>query len=241
MGRAQLLLLFRFLGLSVGYGRVFRISPVGEDSEKCLSNSSTSCQTLDWVLQHSEARLSSTHFLLSGDIHYIAEPSAPFQDLEGIAFSGTNSVIECTQRGTGLAFVNVSGLSFEGVSFHFCSAIRNSTSHDFVKNSTSLFKVALYLYNCNEYSMSTVDVSHSPNATGIVIYNSDGANSFTNCNFTKNTFVNSFKENSSFIDNLTFSGGGEFYVEFTSQSKELMLARPWYLCADGGQYPQSII
>ena len=214
MGRAQLLL-FCFLGLSVGYGRVIHISPAGEDSEKCLSNSSTSCQTLDWVFQRSEARLSSTHFLLSGGTHYIAEPSTPFQDLEDIAFSGTNSVIECTQPGTGLAFVNVSGLSFEGVSFHFCSAIRNSTSHDFVKNSTSLFKVALYFYNCKDISMSSVDVSHSPNATGIVIYNSDGANSFTNCNFTKNTFVNSFKENSSLIDNSTFPGGGGFYVEFT--------------------------
>ena len=61
--------------------------------------------------------------------------------------------------------------------------------------------------------MAHVTVSHSPNATGVVIYDSNGTNTFMFCNFTNNTFF--FKDSNTLIDDETYPGGGGFYVEFT--------------------------
>ncbi len=61
--------------------------------------------------------------------------------------------------------------------------------------------------------MAYVSVSHSPNATGVVIYDSNGTNTFTYGNFSNNVFL--FQHSSTFIDKQTYAGGGGFYVEFS--------------------------
>ena len=215
----MVLLVFLFCSLlqvlsALQYDRVIHVDPSGENAKDCL-NSTTPCHDLDWVFQQPQARLSSTHFVLSEGKHILSQPSLPFENLAFLAFTGSNSTITCTKPGTGLAFINVTNLSFEGVSFFYCEALRKSTSYDFVDSTVSLFRVGLYFYFCQNLTMEHVNVSHSPNATGVVVYDTDGTNVFTNCNFVNNTFVNPYKEDSSLIDNSTFPGGGGFYVEFS--------------------------
>jgi predicted outer membrane repeat protein len=131
--------------------------------------------------------------------------TADFQDLTSLAISGEgHAVIACTEAG--LAFINVTDLTFSDVSFLRCASIRNSTSKNYTTGvSISEFQVGLYFYWCENISMSNVIVSNSPNATGVVIYDTNGTNTFSNSNFTSNAVT----------DGSHYPGGGGVYVEHT--------------------------
>ena len=206
-----------FQCLSAQYTHVIYVDPSkGNNSAECLNSAHPPpCKTLDWVFQQPQARLSSTHFLLTEGTHELTQPSLPFKDVVQLSFSGSDSVIECSGPETGLAFVNVSNLAFRRISFRYCEALRNSTSYDFYNRAVSTFRVGLYFYLCENLTMENVSVDNSPNATGVVIYDTDGKNTFTNCSFANNTFLNPYKEDSSLIDDSIYPGGGGVYVEFT--------------------------
>ncbi len=131
---------------------------------------------------------------------------SPFSNVHGISFQGTeNSTVVCEDN-AGLAFFNVSNLSFRDISFLHCGALRNSTSKKYgTQGNFSLqeFKVALYFDGCSYVSMFAVSVKSSRNATGVVMYNTGGINNI---------------QSSEFVDNCVSEGqpgGGGFYVEFT--------------------------
>ena len=184
----------------------------GTDPECVTSNSSSiSCNSLSSAFNVSH-RASSTQYVLLIGTHYLDQFTPTFEGLTTIAFSGSgksfsDTVIHCTSNTAGLAFENVTDIMFSNITFFNCSAIRNSTSKNIYQdNSTSPFYVALYFYSCRNVNMSFIKVDHSPNATGVVMYDTDGTNTITDSVFSNNSID---------PENHSLSGGGGFYVEFT--------------------------
>ena len=191
---------------SWGYSHTIYINPVsGEDVPGCLAgNSSLPCQNLTWVFQQGHS--DSTHYVLSEGQHYLTETTPPFRNLTSLAITSAGSaVVTCTDLETGLAFINVVNVTLSDVAFFQCAAVRNSTSKNFVNMSISQFQVGLYFYLCENINMSHVSVSHSPDAMGVVIYDTNGTNTFSYSNFSYNSVSN----------DSVYPGGGGFYVEFT--------------------------
>ena len=199
------LLLSTSIVTSMEYAHTIYIDPSsGKDGSDCLAANnplSTPCCNLTWVFQQSHH--SSTQYVLSEGTHFLTELTPPFQDLTSLAFTGNTSVINCTDTNTGLTFLNVVNVSFYDISFYNCSVTQNSTSKNFIDNTISQFKVALYFSLCESISMTHVSVSHSPNATGVVVYDTNGTNVISQSNFSHNSVSGDYQ------------GGGGFYVEFT--------------------------
>ena len=177
----------------------------GANSTGCLAgNSSFPCQNLTWVFQQGYS--DSTHYVLSEGQHYLTETTPPFENLNSLAITGAGSaVVTCTDPETGLAFINVVNVTLSNVAFFQCAAVRNSTSKNFVNMSIIQFQVGLYFYLCESINMSHVSVIHSPDAMGVVIYDTNGTNTFSHSNFSYNSVSN----------DSVYPGGGGFYVEFT--------------------------
>ena len=197
------------VGSSLGdYDHVIYIDSVtGNNTDVCLisNNKSSPCQNLNWVLQQPQARQNSTHFVLSQGTHSLREPSSPFENLISLAFTGSDSVVACTKVGTGLVFIKVKNVFFQNVMFFKCASLQNRSIKYFVDNAVKDFQVGLYFYICENITMKHVHVSHSPNATGVGIFNTTGINSFENCNFSHNIVkTTQLKVN----DDLIVGGGG---------------------------------
>ena len=201
------------VGSSLGdYDHVIYIDSVaGNDTDVCLisNNKSSPCQNLNWVLQQPQARQNSTHFVLSQGTHSLREPSSPFEDLTSLGFTGSDSVVVCTKVGTGLVFIKVKNVFFQNVLFFKCASHQNRSIKYFVENAVKDFQVGLYFYICENITMKHVHVSHSPNATGVGIFNTTGINSFENCNFSHNT-VNTTQLKT---DNHLIVGGGGMLID----------------------------
>ena len=190
---------------SVKYEHVIYINPAtGQDHSDCLTSNdpSSPCANLTWVFQQDHS--DSTHYILSEGSHYLTEPTPDFQSLDSLAFTGTDSVIICTDSDSGLAFIDVEDVTFHDIAFSSCSALRNSTSKNFADDTISEFYVGLYFYLCKNINMSRISVSHSPNGTGVVVYDTKGTNTISESNFTDNRASGAYP------------GGGGFYVEFTN-------------------------
>ena len=149
-------------------------------------------------------------YILSNGTHTLSSPIATFQNIKYISFIGTgeDTVIQCTADETGLSFESVTNLHFSSFKLLGCSAWRNSSSKAYSNDQKLSFVeilVALYIYSCENFTMDHISVSHSPNATGVVVYNTVGTNIIRNSMFSNN-IVPSDTEH---------GGGGGFYVEFT--------------------------
>ena len=196
---------------------IIYIDPLhGKDTSSCLTSNSAniSCQTLSWVFNVSY-RASSITYMLAEGTHYLSDPTITFRSLDNLKLAGeensfADTLIQCTAENTGLAFEHVTNIHFSGLIFSNCSALRNSTSKNFtIENSSysySTFQAALYFFACQNVSMSNVIVDGSPNATGVVMYDTDGTNTITDC---------VFSDNSVGVVDRPFPGGGGFYIEFT--------------------------
>ena len=184
------------------------------NSPACLNSPSPSlpCRNLSYAFQY---RNSSTQYVLQRGTHYLNSTAsdAPFIDLHDIAITGNGSVgtvrVVCFTN-AGLAFVSVSSVVFQNVSFFHCSALQNSTSLQNIFNTgteaLSKVQVALYFSNCAHVSMEYVGVENSSNGTGVIMYNTIGINNFTHCSFSNN--VNTAPK-------LVGGGGGGVYIEFS--------------------------
>ena len=178
------------------------------------NNSSICCKSLDLAFENISL-FDYTRFILSEGTHDLTQAPPPFQDLTSVTFEGNNSTVVCQQPLIGLAFINISNLFFYDIKFINCSAVRNSTSKrfDMENDYTDKFKVAIYFENSSNIFMEKVTISSSPNATGMVIYDAAGENTFKDCEFTNNS-VNLFYEGHD-IDEELGGGGGGVYVELT--------------------------
>jgi hypothetical protein len=191
------------------FNNIYVNPDAGRDTEGCrTSNSSRSpCQTLNFAFKH---RANFTQYILQpNSTNKLNESVATFMNLHmlGISGGGAGSVIVCDGEETGLAFVSVSNISFTNVTFLYCSATRNSTSKKFEDSGFKLykFKVSLYFYLCENVLMTRVNVSSSPSAAGVVMYDTVGENVIQESIFTNNSVLHSGTE----------CGGGGFAVEFS--------------------------
>ena len=213
--RATALILARLvvLAASQNYSRTIYVDPSnGADSDGCVEHPGpdNACRSLDFVFQP-QYRESSTRYLLQPGTHRVKSSNAtdiPFTDLSDLAVVGNSSdgsvAILCVGQNTGLAFVNVTNLVLESVTFDGCASQRNSTSLQNVFYELLAFvQVALYFSHCEDLTLSRVSVLRSPNATGVVAYNTIGKNTFTDCKFSENSSPE------------LLGGGGGVYVEFS--------------------------
>ena len=200
-----------------GYDHVIMIDPIhGNNTGSCIAGEEP-CKSLQWAFKSNHRRNSTQYILIEG-IHYLDTITEVFKELQSLAFMGQTSngsevVIQCTEENTGLAFINVSDISFTNLIINNCSALRESSSRDYNTSQTyqSLqFQVGLYFYLCKDVTMQHITVSNSPNATGIVMYDTNGTNRITDCVFENNSICYPVESSSS-----PSGGGGGFYVEFT--------------------------
>ena len=203
-------------------GRVISVDPRnGKDDPDCIAGKGA-CKTLSWAFQVAH-RASSTTYLLENGTHILDTETPTFEGplgslvFQGNAENSSSVVIQCTEEGTGLAFVGVTGLTFSNLTFYNCSALRNSTTRDYRDyDSTDQeakfyhFQVGLYFYQCTSVSMTFVTVSDSPNAAGVVMYDTNGTNRIVDSIFQNNVIADNTTATSS-----PYGGGGGFYVEFT--------------------------
>ncbi len=212
-----------------GYSHTVYINAsILEDTPSCLTSNdpSSPCRNLTWVFLQDNLR-NSTQYVLSEGGHSLTASSS-FKDLVSLAFTGAGSMVTCSGVDTGLSFVNVVDIAFYNVSFVNCAAIRNSISKNFIENVISPFKVGLYFYFCEAVTMSHVQVIHSPHATGVVMYDTNGTNTISHSTFSNNsvtlgrggglslfirgntTYVRFMISDCSFFDNYASWGGGLF-------------------------------
>ena len=213
-GVSSLVLLWLISACSAQYDHTIYVDPVrGHNSTACLNSSLSRghpCRNLSYAFQY---RNSSTRYLLQPGTHYL-DTTVSFTALNDIAISGNGTVGEvkilCTSsNSTGLGFDHVHRLLFENVTISNCSAIQNSTSRNFSAHSDefklSQTRVALYVNHCSSLVMEYVHVTDNHPATGVLIYNTNGTNNFTKCNFSGNVASTSD----------SYPSGGGVYVEFS--------------------------
>ena len=194
------------------HDHVITVDPIfGEDIQPCI-NGFGSCKTLGWAIK-SDYRRNSTRYVLNDGQHILNSSTETFEQLSSLAFVGNSSnvVIYCTEENSGLAFQEVTEILLESLTFFNCSALRNSTSRKYRSNDSKCnemyrTKVALYFYICSNVKMVRVNVSHSPNAIGVLMYNVDRTNIIQNSTFAYNQLSETETDS---------PGGGGFYIEFT--------------------------
>ena len=208
-----MLLLAQLLCCAAAWEHLIYVDPLeGNNTQECI-NGSEPCRSLSFAFQP-EYRRSSTQYVLLPGTHYLGNSTydSPFTDLDGLAIVGNGSgsldtVIECNAPNSGLAFVGVSNIYLERVTFNHCAALRNSTSRNYTLEGFAMQKsqAALYFYLCNNVSMSMVEITNSPDATGVVMYDTIGTNRIEHCTFSNNRIGHTSP----------YPGGGGFYVEFS--------------------------
>ena len=180
-------------------------------------SSSVPCKSLNYALLEFNMLSSVLFYLAAPRYTYSLNFSLTVADKHDIGFYGNNSLyplipmIKCGEN-VGLLFLNSSNIVLCDVQFLNCGAIRNSTSNKFTtskSNATQFIaiKVALYIYNCTDVTMGRVQVLNSSQATGVIMYDTDGVVDIWSCTFAYNRVVIS-------EDNRTQVGGGGFTIEF---------------------------
>ena len=189
------------------YQNIIHIDPDrGNDTTLChgQNSSHSPCRSLNYAFQF---RSDSTQYVLKPRaVHLLVSSIPPFENSVNLSIiGGSASSVRCIKEGIGLAFLNVSSIVFSDVAFHSCAATRSSTSNylstkDFRRYQ---FRVGIFFYLCQDVSMSRVNISFSPNATGVVMYDTTGRNVVEDSVFTNNS-----------VSGMAVGGGG-FYIEFT--------------------------
>ena len=176
----------------------------GEDSTKCLNSNSTAeaCQSLSFVAEHLTQK-NLVVIEMKSELLVLTKP-VEFNSYTYLTIRGSgNTTLHCNISNAGLAFVSVKNLIVHSVTIDHCGALRESTSVDPERpRETELLNVAVYLLNCTDVSIQSVDVQSS-NGTGLSMYDTNGTVNIEYCNFIGNR-VDQSK-----------TGGGGLHIEFT--------------------------
>ncbi len=110
-----------------------------------------------------------------------------FSEKTSVYMHGINAVVYCAHNNSGIVFRNSTRIQINGLTFHGCGSVQDSTSTDFMNlNSTLPVKCALYFIYCTGIFITSVNIEHS-DGVGLVVYNSNGSINITACNFTNNS------------------------------------------------------
>ena len=173
-------------------------------------NSSVPCKTLEYAFQQFHDVDSVMFFLASPSSDYSLQTVTTFKHVNEISIVGNSSTnqpveIQCEPH-AGLSFLNSSTITISNVRFLHCGAPQNSTSRNFtnpLKMQMLMINVSLYFYNCTDIVLYRVEVINSSQATGVVMYDTNGRVQVKSCFFINNTADDGIP------------GGGGFAVEFT--------------------------
>jgi predicted outer membrane repeat protein len=144
----------------------------GHDDSSCLQPSGPSCQTLEYVQKHLKS-------VTSGSVEIeVCQPginltkALNFTNITNLAIVGTeysNRIfIQCNTSGSGLTFINVTGLSLNYIQLFGCGAER-----DYSVSDMSTEVSALALLNCRDVNITNTLVQRS-NGTGMLMVNTYG-------------------------------------------------------------------
>ena len=207
------------------YDYIVTIDP---DNEKAVDNktchppgsyqgeySRVPCKSLDYAFQMFHSLSSVAFYLASPSDTYYLTFTHNVTNQYNIGFYGNDSLyplnptVKC-KHSVGLSFTNSSNIMFSNVEFFNCGSMQISTSKDFSytqSNGTQFLtiRVGLYFYNCSDIKMYHVQVLNGPQATGVVMYDTDGIIEVKSCTFANNTVRSDGSQ----------AGGGGFTVEFT--------------------------
>ena len=207
------------------YDYIVTIDP---DNEKAVDNktchppgsyqgeySRVPCKSLDYAFQMFHSLSSVAFYLASPSDTYYLTFTHNVTNQYNVGFYGNDSLyplnptVKC-KHNVGLSFTNSSNIMFSNVEFFNCGSMQISTSKDFSytqSNGTQFLtiRVGLYFYNCSDIKMYHVQVLNGPQATGVVMYDTDGIIEVKSCTFANNTVRSDGSQ----------AGGGGFTVEFT--------------------------
>lgn len=183
--------------------------------------SNVPCKSLNYALMNLNMLSSVLFYFAAPRYSYSLNFTLTVAEKHDIAFYGNNSLyphdfptIKCNEN-IGLIFLSSSNIVFCDVQFLYCGSIQNSTSNKFttLQSNTTQFiaiKVGLYIYNCTNVAMGHVRVLNSSQATGVVMYDTNGVVDIWNCTFAFNRIMIKGAR-----DNGIQAGGGGVAIEFS--------------------------
>ena len=213
---------------SYQYKYVVTIDPENEeavDDTTCHppdegGKSSVPCKSLNYALTEFNMLNSVLFYLAAPRNSYSLNFTMTVAEKYDIGFYGNSSLyphnlptVKCDED-IGLTFLNSSNIVLCNVQFLYCGAIQNSTSNKFTTLQSNItqfiaIKVGLYIYNCTNVTMGHVQVLNSSQATGVVMYDTNGVVDIWNCIFAFNRVIINGD------NGIQFGGGGGVTVEFS--------------------------
>ena len=105
-----------------------------------------------------------------------------------VGHSRAETAVDCAGT-TGFVFIDSSNLSIANVTFSNCASVQNSTSRNKSVETLSYieFSAALYFLSCSDLHLENTEVGNS-RAVGLAMFNVRGANTFSHCKFSENTY-----------------------------------------------------
>ena len=156
-----------------------------------------------------QAVANSTRVIIHEPQNHTLSLSLEFRWLHDVSLLGCGGSVSVTcEQNAGLSFVHSQRISVEGLEFHGCGTLHNSTSRDYNVTDPAItiqflhFRSSLYFEFCQDVQFDRVTVSGS-DGIGLVMYGTVGNNSFRDCVFSDN-----------FARSDPVWGGGGVYVEF---------------------------
>ena len=204
------------------YSYIITVNVTAINDENCHSPeqgkswTSATCKSLNDALEVYGGKSSVVFYLVTPQPGEVYDLSSTYNVMNqhDIWFHGNNSsslpqastlmaTVKCVE-GVGLSFVNSSNIFFSNMKFLNCGSEVPISSAS-TNPSTERVKAGLCFYNCTNVAMHQVQVLNSPQAAGVIMYDTDGKIEICNSNFTNNS-----------VEKWTGkSGGGGFAVQFT--------------------------
>ena len=179
MNKFVLLVLFltAFPSLLFGVAEhvIYVDSDSGHDKATCLQSCQQPCQTLEYVHRHlkSVANESVVIEICGPQINLtIALDFTHFTDLSITGHQNKTKIL-CNTPYSGLAFINVTGLSLSYVQLTNCGAKQNSTMYDPSTNKMIIELSAIFVLNCRDVNITNCVIYRS-DGTGISMLNTNG-------------------------------------------------------------------
>ncbi len=180
---ALILLLKESSGLNV------YVDPVHGFNNATCDSARAPCRSLQHVLADNYRKNGTRYCLFGSGVHYLHLPISKFKNLDSVSFIafGRMSTVQCSEN-AGFVFEGVTNIHFSNVNFVNCSAGMNGTSK--ADGNNIVKRASLYFSACQNVSMKVVNVSCSPNTTGVAMYDTIGVNSFSGSVFSSNDATN---------------------------------------------------
>ena len=198
------------------FAHTITIDVKATDNETChpskQEKSSATCKSLNDALQMYHGISSVMFYLIAPDEVYYLNFTYKVTNQHTIWFRGNSTwpqamipTVRCMEN-VGLSFINSSNISFSNVKFLNCGSDVQISTTSTNSSTESRIKAGLYFYNCTNVKMHQIQVLNSPQASGVLMYDTDGRVEVCNSTFSNNSVLN--------LEDHTYAGGGGFAVEF---------------------------